>query len=176
MTAEQKLAELALKGDMDAYTALGYLLKKTVTEDGCWTLDGKNLNENGYTFFSLPTRRAAGHRLLVEILNEELVPTDMVVDHTCHNKAVANKECSGGLNCKHRACFNPDHMEIVTQKENVNRGNHSFWNRITCPSGHPRTEENTRIDNLNRQFCWECRKHGNKLYKREMRKRKKELA
>jgi len=172
----EKLANLALKGNMDAYIALGYVLRKKVNENGCWTLDGKNLHENGYTFFSLTNRRAAGHRLLLEILQESPVPEGMVVDHMCHNEAAAKRECSGGLDCPHRACFNPDHMEITTQQINVARGSKGFWNQDACPQGHERSEQNTRIDSLNHPVCRLCHNHHTMLAKRAWRARKKVTA
>lgn len=170
---EEKLFDLARKGDMDAYAALGYVIQKTVTVEGCWTLNGTNLNQNGYTFFSLNKRRKAAHRLLLEILQENLVPEGLVVDHKCHSDATAAGDCKGGLSCRHRACFNPSHMEIVTQRENVARGSRAFWNQETCPQGHPRTEEHIFTNSMGGLSCWTCHKHHSKNAKRAYRARKK---
>ena len=169
---EEKLFDLARKGDRDAYVILGYVLQRTETDSGCWVLESNN-DGRGYTAISVNGRRKGAHRILLECLQESLVPEGMVVDHMCHNEAAANKLCSGGPECKHRACFNPNHMEITTQKLNTQRGSRAYWNHATCPSGHERNETNTRYDNLDRPFCWECRKYGNKLFKREQRKKAK---
>jgi len=175
----EKLFSLAIKGDMDAYAALGYVIQRTVTDEGCWTLNGTNLNENGYTFFSLNKRRKAGHRLLVEILQESLVSEGMVVDHKCHSKSTAKGECRGGADCRHRACFNPAHMEIVTQSENISRSSRAFWIQETCPQGHPRSGNHIRYrihDGKQVAYCWTCHKIRVAKNKRDKRAREKELA
>lgn len=175
----KKLADLAVKGDLDAYTMLGYVLRRTETEEGCWTLDGKNLNQNGYTFFTLTTRRAAGHRLLIEVLQESLVPQGMVVDHACHSQAATERTCEGGLGCRHRACFNPDHMEIVSQSENVMRGSSGFWNKDECSKGHSREPQHVRYrkrDDRLIAYCWTCHKEKTARGKRIRRAKLKELG
>lgn len=175
----KKLADLAVKGDLDAYTMLGYVLRRTETEEGCWTLDGKNLNQNGYTFFTLTTRRAAGHRLLIEVLQESLVPQGMVVDHVCHSQAAAERTCAGGLGCRHRACFNPDHMEIITQSENVMRGSNGFWNKDECSKGHSRDPEHIRYrkqDGKIAPYCWSCHKIKAAKFKRNNRAKLKSMG
>jgi hypothetical protein len=172
---EDKLFDLARKGNKDAYVILGYVLDRTETDDGCWVL-GSNNDGRGYTVITVNKRRKGAHRLLLECLQESLVPEGMVVDHTCHNKAAAKFLCSGGNDCKHRACFNPNHMEVVTQQINIQRGSRSYWNQKACPQGHDRTEENTFTDSYNRPNCWPCHKHHAKNAKRAWRIRQKELT
>ncbi len=176
---EEKLFSLARKGDADAYVILGYVLQRTVNDNGCWTLGGKNLRDNGYTFFTLNARRAAGHRLLIEALQESLIPKGMVVDHTCHNKAAYEQTCDGGSSCLHRACFNPAHMEIVTQSENIARGSNGFWNKKTCPKGHTREAEHIRYrihNNRTVAYCWTCHKATMAKVKRNNRQKLKALG
>jgi hypothetical protein len=169
---EEKLFDLARTGDRDAYVILGYVLQRIETVDGCWVLEGNN-SGYGYTTITVNGRRKGAHKILLEILQGSLVPKGLVVDHMCHNEAAANRLCSGGPECKHRACFNPNHMEITTQQANTQRGSRAYWNHATCNSGHERNEKNTRYDTYNRPFCWECRKYGNKLFKREQRRKAK---
>ncbi|WP_414654556.1 HNH endonuclease signature motif containing protein [Intrasporangium sp.] len=65
------------------------------------------------------------------------IPEGLVLDHLCRN----------------RACCNPAHLEPVTIRENILRGEPA--NRTHCPHGHAYTPENTRIDN-NMRSCRTC--------------------
>jgi hypothetical protein len=71
---------------------------------GCW-LWGAAISGTGYGMTSLNRRQISAHRLLYELLRGA-IPAGLVVDHLCRN----------------RACVNPDHMELVSTKENVRRG------------------------------------------------------
>lgn len=59
--------------------------------------------------------------------------------------------------CRERSCWNPDHLEVVTQQENIKRGQvglrHS--SKEYCPKGHPYNEENT-YHYKNGRYCREC--------------------
>jgi hypothetical protein len=72
-----------------------------VSASGCWLWQGY-LNADGYG--SLGHR--AAHRLYYE-RHVGAIPPGLTLDHTC------------GV----RSCVNPDHLEPVTQGENVRRGN-----------------------------------------------------
>ena len=73
-------------------------------------------------------------------------PGDLEVDHLCRN----------------RSCVNPDHLEVVTHRENLLRGD--GWGgrnarKTHCPRGHEYNDENTIIRQLARgpgRFCKEC--------------------
>lgn len=47
--------------------------------------------------------------------------------------------------CRVRHCIAPEHLEAVTNAENVRRGRLNDWQRVKthCPRGHAYTEENT---------------------------------
>jgi hypothetical protein len=95
---------------------------------GCWLWTGA-INRQGYA----QTTRGRGrslraHRLMFEETHGK-IPPGMVLDHIC----------------RVRCCVNPDHLEPVTQAENVRRGNAARGHRKRCAKGHAMTADNTRI-------------------------------
>lgn len=171
----QMLADLAVAGNIGAYEALGYVLKKKVTEEGCWTL-GSNINHAGYTKVTVDGKRGVAHRLLLEVLLGETIPKDKDVDHMCHNDSAAKGECRGGDSCRHRACFNPDHMRITTRSVNISSGYKSYWNQQTCNHGHQRTIENTWFTKDDLPYCKVCHMARSKVTKRAWRAKNKALG
>jgi hypothetical protein len=77
------------------------------------------------------------------------IPAGMTLDHKC----------------RVTTCINPAHLEPVTLKENILRGD-SPWavhaRKTACVNGHPFDEENTGRDNQGARYCKTCRrKHIN---------------
>lgn len=77
------------------------------------------------------------------------IPAGMVIDHLCRNVR----------------CCNVEHMEVVTNREHVMRGQspHVLLSIAGhCKQGHPFTEENTlRKPGTGRQ-CRQCQREANR--------------
>lgn len=103
------------------------LNRYTVDSSGCWIYSG-SVNNSGYGSIS----GRAAHRYFYETL-VAAIPAGMQVDHLC----------------RVRLCVNPEHMEIVTQQENLRRGNGAFQinaRKTHCPQNHPYSGDNLRIE------------------------------
>lgn len=110
--------------------------KTTFAPNGCIIWIGAKAK--GYGRFYLNGKVLSAHRVAWEHQNG-VIPEGLDLDHQCHNE---DTECLGGTDCPHRACVNPEHLEPVTRRTNLNR----HFRRIThCPQGHEYDEENTRI-------------------------------
>jgi len=115
----------------------------------------KSLNKRGYGQEYYNGKNTKAHRAEWMRVNGP-IPVGFVLDHTCHNEAVKKQECAGGITCKHRACVNLEHLEIVTTSANVMGGIHNRDNRATCPKGHENNEANTMIRKNGKRECAEC--------------------
>src|ERR687891_2588570 len=96
--------------------------------DGCWRWTaGKN--RDGYGYFPFEGRSQAAHRVAYKLL-EGTIPLDLQLDHLC----------------RVRDCVNPGHLEPVTCRENLLRGNTIAavnTTKMRCPKNHAYIEENT---------------------------------
>ncbi len=102
----------------------------SATESGCWEWTGPTLNGYGTAYSPAAQNRRMAHRVVYEALVGE-IPDGMVLDHLCRNPL----------------CVNPDHLELVTQIENLLRGSGTRAGENTrkthCKRGHPFDETNT---------------------------------
>jgi hypothetical protein len=69
--------------------------------------------------------------------------------------------------CRVRHCVNPDHLEPVTNKENIRRGIVGMFHakKTQCPAGHPYDRDNTRIGSNGSRNCKQCDKIRQALYR-----------
>lgn len=118
-----------------------YIIDTLVTDEGCWILQDRRTAKN-YTVFVIEGKRQVAHRYMWEYTYGD-IPEGLVVDHTCHNESVRRGECAGGDTCRHRPCFNPEHMRLTTPVDNYMQGAAGYWSKKACPKGHERNMENT---------------------------------
>jgi hypothetical protein len=98
--------------------------------ESCWLWTGTK-GSAGYGQMNVPWARSpvSAHRLAYFVFVGP-VAEGIQLDHLC----------------RVRHCVNPDHLEPVTQQENIRRGEGGIHNRTKthCPKGHPYDEANTR--------------------------------
>lgn len=101
--------------------------------NGCWEYRKNLVGHDGYKY---PTVRwhENGQRLrfrahrYIYAAQRGPIPEGLVIDHTCANKW----------------CIRPDHLEAVTQAENMRRMGER---QKTCKNGHPHIPENRNKQN-----------------------------
>lgn len=115
----------------------------------CWVWLGA-ANNSGYGGFKYHGFSTTAHRFSYIKIHGE-IDSSLVVDHMC----------------RVRICVNPNHLQAVTQKQNLSTAiglgekgmvhlrelNKIRQARTHCPKGHEFTEDNT---------YWELRKYGGK--------------
>lgn len=107
-----------------------------VVPRGCWVW-GASVGGGGYAGAHFQGRRQLVHRLAYKVLVES-VPDGLVLDHLC----------------RVRHCVNPNHLEPVTQSENILRGDGPAElgqrralpsDRTHCTNGHELLPETTGV-------------------------------
>lgn len=113
---------------------------KVSKTDTCWIWTACTNNE-GYGVFSLDAKSQKAHRLAYTWLVGE-IPQGAVLDHTC----------------RVRNCVNPEHLEAVSDKTNILRGNGMWRKRLEqthCVRGHLLSGSNIRYEK-NKRRCKTC--------------------
>lgn len=134
--------------DYDEHALQRLLARREIVGD-CWVFRGSLMN--GYGQVRYRGRGMGAHRVAY-ILLVGPERDGMELDHLCRN----------------RACFNPEHLELVPHKVNMRRaGPHNYYSRKThCVRGHEYTPENTRTytrpsTGRTQRFCRECERLRN---------------
>ena len=110
----------------------------------CWEWGG-GVVSSGYGRVGIDGKRKLVHRVAYESIIGP-IPDGLQIDHLCRNIL----------------CYNPEHLEAVTQKENLRRGDNHNRKKTHCPRGHPYSSDNlmsgTRRGGGKRRRCKECNK------------------
>ena len=103
---------------------------------GCWIWTGPR-NQDGYGRFHFRSGDKWATRVAHRISFEKaggVVPNGLMLDHLCRNPS----------------CVNPDHLEPVTNVENMRRG---WYGRSLCIHGHPLDGLNTTTGHRRCKTC-----------------------
>lgn len=117
----------------------------TVLDDGCWAWTRGKI-KSGYGAVVIAGRLWPAHRAFYEIYVGP-VPEGLDLDHLC----------------RVRHCVNPAHLEAVTRRVNLLRGDTlAAFNaeKTHCPQGHPYDAQNTKVYK-NRRYCRTCQRDRN---------------
>lgn len=126
---------------------LEYFWSKVEKTDTCWNWIGTK-KSNNYGQFWLNNKPYRVHRIVYELYKGK-IPNGLILDHLCRN----------------RRCCNPEHLEPVTNQENVVRGlagktvnrYNPHKDKTHCSNGHPYSGENL-LFNKNKRVCRTCKK------------------
>lgn len=131
-----------------------FLNKIKILDSGCWKWISTITNQ-GYGQFWFNGKQRSSHRFIYKYYHGE-VNSSLVLDHLCRN----------------RKCVNPEHLEQVSIKENILRGNGFAALNIKkthCKNGHEFIDNNTHLDSNGHRRCKFC----NKIRQQQFQKRKK---
>lgn len=121
----------------------------------CWLWKGY-LNSRGYGQFRVGNRMLRAHRVVYEHL-VGIQPPELVANHLCYV----------------RNCVNPDHLEFITQRENVLYSHSPVrknFDKTHCKRGHPLSGDNLYIRPCGSRVCRECKN----TKQQEARRKKRE--
>jgi len=128
-----------------------------LTESGCW--QWVRPLDNGYGRFQFKRKTTLAHRQVLAFTDPERLASAQQVDHLCRN----------------RGCVRPDHLEMVTLKENALRGEGitAANLRVThCSNRHEYDHENTYRTPSGSRDCIKCQRQR----VRDWRARQKEMG
>jgi len=134
------------------------LRHRKIDSNGCWIWTGSTSRHNGkitYGRIRIDYRNHGVHRVSYE-LYRGTIPSGLTIDHLC----------------RQTLCFNPDHLEAVSLRENILRGNGIAARSVKkthCKYGHPFSKENTKIrTSTTHRLCIECERNFKRAYRERL--------
>lgn len=133
-----------------------------VPMSGCWIWMGA-VNHQGYGQVRVQEGTTLVHRILYEEARGP-IPKQLECDHLC----------------RVRCCVNPDHIDLVTRRENIRRGTAPSAKQMAqthCFRGHPLSGDNlilckTKCGHMRRcKQCYQNRISANKERSKEYQRR-----
>lgn len=117
-------------------------------EGRCWVWTA-SLHSEGYGQIKVEGKVWKAHRV-AWVLTHGALDDDLVIDHLCRN----------------RKCANPAHLEPVTNRVNILRGEvGARARRPVCAAGHEHNDQNTRIDPKGFRRCRACDRDNSARYR-----------
>jgi hypothetical protein len=128
-------------------TPIERFMAKVEFTDTCWEWTARR-DVLGYGQLLWNQRAGRAHRVAYEYFVGP-IPDGLELDHLCRNPP----------------CVNPDHLEAVTHRENVLRGESPsarHARKTHCPQGHDYTATRTGATK-GKRYCQTCRRERQKL-------------
>ncbi len=125
-----------------------FLISRIKKIGNCWIWQNPTLNTYGYAQIHYKNKRILVHRLSYELFKGQLT-TGLVIDHLCRNKL----------------CINPEHLELVTIKENILRGfgpTAINKRKTQCKRGHKLENYNLIVRRNGSRVCRTCKNLQNR--------------
>jgi len=127
------------------------LWSRVIKTSDCWIWTGAK-NSYGYGQIHKDGKNVYVHRVSFEI-HKGPIPKGLVLDHLC----------------RVRHCLNPDHLEAVTNQENMARAPKGMLggnrHKTHCIRGHSLFGPHVRIDKNGARVCRKCRKIRDRFYR-----------
>jgi|SRR5215469_2704963 len=125
---------------------------------GCWIWLGGVNKATGYAeFYISKERKVLGHRFSYE-WNVGPISPELQVDHKC----------------RVRCCVNPDHLQLVSCRENILLGETlaaANAAKTHCPKGHEYSAQNVMITIDGYRRCRECSRQDVRRRRAKQRRR-----
>ena len=150
-------------GATDAPESIDNFSNYWVVETGCWLWLG-SVGTNGYGRTSTPVHGATGAHRAMFIEHNGPLPDGVILDHLCRQPT----------------CVNPDHLDPVTNQENIARGNNSWRFSKTCRSGRHDITDPANVyvrpggATPGKRICRQCKLESQRRADAKSRAKKKE--